>query len=135
MLCASSLLPGSAAVWCRGTCSRPSSPNPKLSKACCCCNVHSKVNGSSPSAAQEHLGCLLSLDGHTDIVLSLDALEVGASSGGGDACTLLLSGSKDNSMRLWEAPSGRCLGATPIQHPLVGPLKNLPTPTFLSLQG
>lgn len=61
---------------------------------------------------QEHLGCLLSLEGHTDIVLSLDALEVGGSGGSGAPRTLLLSGSKDNSMRLWEAPSGRCLGAT-----------------------
>ena len=63
---------------------------------------------------QEHLGCSLSLEGHTDIVLSLDALKVGAGSGGGAARTLLLSGSKDNSMRLWEAASGRCLGAAPI---------------------
>ena len=77
-------------------------------------------------AAQEHLGCSLSLEGHTDIVLSLDALEVGGSGGGGAARTLLLSGSKDNSMRLWEAPSGRCLGATPIRHPPVRPPTHVP---------
>ena len=60
---------------------------------------------------QTHLGCAATLEGHTDIVLTLDVLEVAAAGdGGGGARTLLLSGSKDNSMRLWEAPSGRCLG-------------------------
>lgn len=45
-------------------------------------------------------------------MLALDMLEVaaGSSSSGGGSRSLLLSGSKDNSMRLWEVPSGRCLG-------------------------
>lgn len=84
---------------------------------CCAVDVmasqtfHWTARYNCKNHAQEHLGCTLSLEGHTDIVLTLDTLEVAAEgNGGAPARTLLLSGSKDNSMRLWEAPSGRCLG-------------------------
>ncbi len=56
---------------------------------------------------------MASLEGHTDLVLALDVLEgvaAGSGSGGSGTRTLLLSGAKDNSMRLWEVPGGRCLG-------------------------
>ncbi|KAK9810337.1 hypothetical protein WJX72_008955 [[Myrmecia] bisecta] len=53
----------------------------------------------------ERLNCTATLAGHTDIVLSLDALPLAPGR------TLLASGAKDNTVRLWEAPLGRCLAA------------------------
>lgn len=53
------------------------------------------------------LSCTACLVGHTDTVLAIDARPAGGSSGD----TLIVSGAKDKSIRLWAAPSGRCLGA------------------------
>jgi U3 small nucleolar RNA-associated protein 13 len=53
------------------------------------------------------LSCSASLLGHSDTVLCLDAAPLGDDDGGR---WLLVSGAKDNTVRLWEAPSGRCLG-------------------------
>ena len=55
------------------------------------------------------LSCTAALVGHTDTVLAIDARPAlpGAPAG---CTTLLVSGAKDRSIRLWEAPSGRCIG-------------------------
>lgn len=59
-------------------------------------------------------GCTLSLEGHSGIVLGMDVLEQPpVSASGAPHGTLLLTGSKDNTMRLWQLPGGRCLGAAP----------------------
>ncbi|GAB4820492.1 hypothetical protein N2152v2_007538 [Parachlorella kessleri] len=50
------------------------------------------------------LGCCATLAGHSDIVLSLDALRVPSGQ------TLLASGSKDNCVRVWAVPQGSCIG-------------------------
>ncbi|XP_058206435.1 protein TORMOZ EMBRYO DEFECTIVE [Rhododendron vialii] len=50
------------------------------------------------------MSCSYVLAGHTDIVLCLDTC---VSSSGR---TLIVTGSKDNSIRLWEAESTRCIG-------------------------
>lgn len=50
------------------------------------------------------LNCIAILSGHTDIVLCIDALRDHMSGN-----TLLASGSKDTTVRLWNAFSGRCL--------------------------
>ena len=54
------------------------------------------------------LSCTAALIGHTDTVLAIDARPAGPAAEGS---TLLVSGAKDRSIRLWEAPSGRCIGA------------------------
>lgn len=51
------------------------------------------------------LGCAATLAGHSDIVLCLDALRTA------EGQTLLASGSKDNAVRVWALPQGRCIGA------------------------
>ncbi|PRW60889.1 transducin beta 3 isoform A [Chlorella sorokiniana] len=51
------------------------------------------------------MNCTATLTGHTDTVLALDALRLP----GGEA-TLLASGSKDASVRLWGLPAARCVG-------------------------
>ena len=51
-----------------------------------------------------NLGCCATLAGHSDIVLCLDALRQPSGQ------TLLASGSKDNAVRVWAAPQGRCIG-------------------------
>ena len=59
------------------------------------------------------LNCTANLSGHSDAVLAMDArpLGVGAAAGGASAdTTLLVSAAKDRTIRLWSAPSGRCLG-------------------------
>lgn len=50
------------------------------------------------------LSCTATLDGHTDTVIALDATRLK------NGRSLLASGSKDASMRLWAAPEGRCIG-------------------------
>ena len=64
------------------------------------------------------LNCTAILSGHSDAVLAMDARPLGPADGGAgtDAgasadTTLLVSAAKDRSIRLWSAPSGRCLGA------------------------
>lgn len=49
------------------------------------------------------MACTQSLRGHSDIVLCLDSAATK------DGRPLLLTGSKDNSLRLWDAAAGRCL--------------------------
>ena len=51
------------------------------------------------------LACTATLAGHTDTVLALDALRLPS------GATLLASGSKDASLRLWSLPDARCVGA------------------------
>ncbi|GMH45250.1 hypothetical protein BSKO_13207 [Bryopsis sp. KO-2023] len=53
----------------------------------------------------ESLNCTASLAGHSDAVLCTASCRLED----GEASTLVVSGSKDNSIFVWEAPSGRCL--------------------------
>ncbi len=64
------------------------------------------------------LNCTAILSGHSDAVLAMDARPLGPADGAAAAdasasgdTTLLVSAAKDRSIRLWSAPSGRCLGA------------------------
>ncbi|GLT95057.1 hypothetical protein SLE2022_127620 [Rubroshorea leprosula] len=50
------------------------------------------------------MSCSYVLAGHTDIVLCLDTCKSSSQK------TLIVTGSKDNSVRLWESESQRCLG-------------------------
>ena len=49
------------------------------------------------------LGCVSTLDGHRDIVLAMDTLRLKSGQG------LLASGAKDNEVRVWMVPQGRCI--------------------------
>lgn len=50
------------------------------------------------------LGCSTTLVGHTDIVLSLDVVRLKS------GVNLVASGSKDNTVRVWTVPDGKCIG-------------------------
>ncbi|XP_052178407.1 protein TORMOZ EMBRYO DEFECTIVE isoform X2 [Diospyros lotus] len=52
----------------------------------------------------DSMSCSYVLGGHTDIVLCLDTCVSNSGT------TLIVTGSKDNNVRLWEAESTRCLG-------------------------
>ena len=52
------------------------------------------------------MSCAATLAGHTAVVLSLDALRLPS------GVTLLASGAKDTTVRLWAALEGRCIGET-----------------------
>ena len=57
------------------------------------------------------MSCAATLAGHTDTVLALDALRLpGVDGTAGTAGTLLASGSKDASVRVWSLPAARCIG-------------------------
>ena len=62
------------------------------------------------------LNCTAILSGHSDAVLAMDTRPLGtaggmaADSGVSGDTTLLVSAAKDRTIRLWAAPSGRCLG-------------------------
>ena len=62
------------------------------------------------------LNCTAILSGHSDAVLAMDArplapgCDFAADAGAAGDTTLLVSAAKDRTIRLWSAPSGRCLG-------------------------
>jgi U3 small nucleolar RNA-associated protein 13 len=56
------------------------------------------------------MSCVASLAGHRDIVLCLDAALLPAAAGQ-EAQEVLVSGSKDNEVRVWHVASGACLAA------------------------
>lgn len=56
------------------------------------------------------MSCSASLAGHTDTILALDAMHIAAQPQGKQPLSLLVSGAKDNQIRLWDCSSGRCFG-------------------------
>lgn len=56
------------------------------------------------------MGCTASLAGHSETVLALDAMYQASNAEGQQAQQLLVSGAKDNQVRLWDCGTGRCLG-------------------------
>ncbi len=55
------------------------------------------------------LSCTATLAGHIGIVLCLDSVLLS------DGRSMLASSSKDNSVRVWSVPDGRCIGANRLQ--------------------
>ena len=59
----------------------------------------------------EGMACCATLHGHSAAVLALDALRLPSGR------TLLASGGKDNTLRLWVMPAGNCIGAPAARQP------------------